>query len=313
MDADDLARIAHYRRWLSPDWRRWLHPDWERFVHPAQRAAMRKDFALRDRAFETPLARRWREEREEQERLEAEHQAEIAREALEIKAELAALRVELAMRRKAWEAECAERKLRADIAWERFKAAFMRGDFAPRRKANFNPNQARVAAGNPDGGQWTSDGGAPGVQLAQNETQRRFSVDLNEEEARGGHTLSNHVGKTDDELLAKVRGDRGSVGIVSYARKREGTFESRESANDFVNRTLEQNQGTVDQVADGKLNRAFLNTRFGYPTGREAFRPSIDSEPYLRDTYEVGVEIRRDPRIGRGYRVHTAYPMNQAP
>ena len=32
MDAHDLARIEHYRRWLQPDWRRWLHPDWERFV-----------------------------------------------------------------------------------------------------------------------------------------------------------------------------------------------------------------------------------------------------------------------------------------
>ena len=116
MDRDDAARIAHYQRWLRPDWRRWLHPDWERFVHPAQRAAMRKDFALRDRAFETPMARRWREEqeqreREEQERLEAEHQAEIEREALSIKAEVAALRFELAMRRKKWEAECAERRL----------------------------------------------------------------------------------------------------------------------------------------------------------------------------------------------------------
>lgn len=30
------------------------------------------------------------------------------------------------------------------------------------RKANFNPNQPRVPAGNPDGGQWTSDGGGGG-------------------------------------------------------------------------------------------------------------------------------------------------------
>jgi len=81
----------------------------------------------------------------------------------------------------------------------------------------------------------------------------------------------------------------------------------------FVNRTLEQNQLMVDEVADGKEDRAFANTRFGYRTGREAFRPSIDSEPYLRDTYEVGVEIRHDPRVARGYRVHTACPMNQAP
>jgi len=246
---------------------------------------------------------------------------------------------------RAWEAECAERKFRADIAWERFKLALVRREFALRSKAGFNPGQPRVPAGNPDSGQWTGEGGSgaqgsssddhdrntgrndprilsdatpdnffkPGAQLAQNETQRRYSVDLNEEEARGGHTLRNHVGRTDDELLASVRGDRGTAGFYRYARKREGSFESRESANDFVNRTLERNQIMVDRVADGKLDREFLNARFGYPTGREAFRPSIDSEPYIRDTYEVGVEIRRDPSSVRGYRVLTAYPRNEDP
>jgi len=54
---------------------------------------MRKDFALPDLAFETPMARRWREqnearEREEQVALEAEHQREIEREALKLKLSL---------------------------------------------------------------------------------------------------------------------------------------------------------------------------------------------------------------------------------
>lgn len=31
-------------------------------------------------------------------------------------------------------------------------------DSAPWSKANFNPDQSRVPAGNPDGGQWTSEG-----------------------------------------------------------------------------------------------------------------------------------------------------------
>jgi hypothetical protein len=80
MDAREAARLEeYYRRWLRPDWRRWLHPDWERRVPPAQRAAMREDFAVRDRAFETPRARRLREQTE----------------ALKIKAEIAALRYEL--------------------------------------------------------------------------------------------------------------------------------------------------------------------------------------------------------------------------
>jgi len=37
------------------------------------------------------------------------------------------------------------------------------------RKAGFNPDQPRVPAGTPDGGQWTSDGGSEGVREAANE------------------------------------------------------------------------------------------------------------------------------------------------
>ena len=120
---------------------------------------MREDFALRDRAFETPLARRWRKEqeertREEQEALETEHRRELEREALKLKAELAELRVDLAMRRMAWDAECAEHKRRSDLTWERFKTALMRGDFAPGNKANFNSDQPRDELG-----RWTAGGG----------------------------------------------------------------------------------------------------------------------------------------------------------
>src|SRR5436190_17877422 len=97
---------------------------------------------LRDLAFETPLARRLRKEAEEraqieQARLEREHREEIERKVLAMKAELASLRVQLVWAELRWKAECAERKRRADIAWERFMAAFRRGDFAPRAKTNF--------------------------------------------------------------------------------------------------------------------------------------------------------------------------------
>ena len=143
MNANDAARIEYYRRWLRPDWRRWLRPDWERYVHPAQLEAMRKDHALRDRAFETPLAKRLREENED----------------LRLREEKAGLERE--QQDQAWQAECAERKRRADVAWECFKLALLRGDFAPRRDTKFNPGQSRVPAGDPEGGQWTS-GDQPG-------------------------------------------------------------------------------------------------------------------------------------------------------
>jgi hypothetical protein len=41
----------------------------------------------------------------------------------------------------------------------RFKLALVKHALALRRKANFNPDQPRVPAGNPGGGQWTSEGG----------------------------------------------------------------------------------------------------------------------------------------------------------
>ena len=66
----------------------------------------------------------------------------------------------------------------------------------------------------------------------------------------------------------------------------------------------------VQLVASGKKTEAFLKKRFGYVTGREAYRPEPDAEPYMRDTYGVGVEIRYDPRSSRGFRVVTAYPRN---
>ncbi|MEJ0075985.1 MAG: hypothetical protein WDO17_11155 [Alphaproteobacteria bacterium] len=161
MDDFDPAELERIRRFGRADWRRFVRPGWERFVRPAGREAQRKEFAKWERAFETPMARRLRKEQEEREqiereRLEAEHRAEIDREALAIKAELASLRVELVWAELRWKAECAERKRRADLRWERFMAAFLRGDF--RHKAGFDPSQLRVPAGNSvQSGRWTAD------------------------------------------------------------------------------------------------------------------------------------------------------------
>src|SRR5687768_6163598 len=86
---------------------------------------------------------------------------------------------------------------RCDIAAMRLRLAL---------KAGFDPNQPRVPAGRPEGGQWTRVGGgvqdeAP-VRVAQGPTRRRYTVNLLEEEARGGHAIRDHVKKTDEELIA---------------------------------------------------------------------------------------------------------------
>jgi hypothetical protein len=154
------------------------------------------------------------------------------------------------------------------------------------------------------------DDGQKPVQVAQLSSDRQYSVNLKEEEAAGGHALRHHVGKSDEYLLNFVAADRVVTPTVTIARKAEGSFDSPEAANDFTNQVLHAHQETVDQVSKGQLRDAWLQTRFGYRTGKEAYRPHADTRPYMRDTYDAGVFIRHDPRSPRGYRVHTAYPLN---
>ena len=181
----------------------------------------------------------------------------------------------------------------------------------------YDPNQPRVPAGSSEGGEWTGGNGGNTVSLpsdvpsryAQLDAGLPRSIDLRDEEARGGHALREHVGKTDEQMLARVRASKRIFPIVIYGLKRDGSFKSVESANDFVNRTLSQHASEVELVASGKEKKAFLKSRFGYKTGREAYTAGR-LDPYLRDTYGVGVYILHDPRSKNGFRVDTAYPRN---
>jgi hypothetical protein len=91
----------------------------------------------------------------------------------------------------------------------------------------------------------------------------------------------------------------------------ESTYDSVESANDFINRVLESNKDDVDKVANGELDEKRIQNRFGYPTGQEAY-PDENGQITIRDTYNAGVLIVHDDRVPRGYRVKIAYPINDA-
>lgn len=91
---------------------------------------------------------------------------------------------------------------------------------------------------------------------------------------------------------------------------REGSFSSLEAANKLVNSTVAQNQDTVALVAAGLLPRAELDAQFASPTGYEAFLRTGVSAAYIRPTYGVRVIVVPDPTSARGYRVHTAFPVN---
>lgn len=153
---------------------------------------------------------------------------------------------------------------------------------------------------------------SPGARLAQADEGGRYRIDIAEEEARGGHTIRDHVRIPDIQLLGVLESEVYRGPLYSFYKEAQGSFLSRESANDFVNRVLERNARLVDAVASGLQEEAWLEERFGFPTGKQAFRPGPELQLYIRPTYKVGVLIRYDQRSKRGYSVHTAYPLNES-
>jgi hypothetical protein len=138
-------------------------------------------------------------------------------------------------------------------------------------------------------------------------------IDLLEEEApRGiGHTIADHVGKSDAELLEAINRKTWTP-AASLTGHREGSFDSIGIAQDLVNRTLDapENAARIADVVSGKEVVDLVTSKFDFITGREWYRPERDASPYLRVTSGVGVVILHDPNAPRGYRVLIAYPRN---
>jgi hypothetical protein len=133
-----------HERWLKAQRRRWTQSNPERFIRPDGHRYLRPDAERylrfgRDR-FLQPRAR-------ERKHIPAAPQD-----------------VEDAVQQD-WEFERGVRRLRCDIADLKLQLALLRFGF--RQSKAFDPNQPRVPAGNPDGGEWTSDGTTgPRIRLA---------------------------------------------------------------------------------------------------------------------------------------------------
>jgi Bacterial CdiA-CT RNAse A domain len=131
-------------------------------------------------------------------------------------------------------------------------------------------------------GQWRGrkgDSAAAGddaqIELVQGDSLQGYPVDLREDEARGGHTIERHVGKSEAYLKtevqemarAMVERDEDPRGV------RLGSFTSLQSATRLVNSTLAQNRDVVDEVIRGQRGGEEVDAIFDSPTGYEAYLP----------------------------------------
>jgi hypothetical protein len=322
MPPPDSPWLRHHRqRWLRHEAHLWIRPDAARFFPPGTDPAdinptlPRKSDAAQAAAFEAELA--------------AEVEAGYRLLAV-LREEVAELRAEL-KRRRLEEAKYSPSQPRVPAGnprggqWSnRNEGGAGSGGFGSGDSAELG-SSSDGSGGEGEGVDASGMSSGPDsenfsdsiVKVAADDSERRYSVNLQEEEARGGHTLRDHVGKTDDYLIGLMNADyeRSTSGNLEITRFRdaEGSFATPEQANDYVNQLLKLERDKVDQVATGAKDRDLLERRIGSVTGKEAFRPNGDSDPYIRDTYGVRAIIINDSRSPRGYTVRTAFPVNERP
>src|ERR1700745_117856 len=83
-----------------------------------------------------------------------------------------------------------------------------------------------------------------GSSRATSEASRTYAAprDLSQDESAGGHTLSKHVGRSDDQLRERLRHEHN----ISAA----STWNDRETAERAVGVALQQNRGKIDRRLD---------------------------------------------------------------
>jgi len=153
-----------------------------------------------------------------------------------------------------------------------------------------------------------------GIESQVHQVQnRRYDVELAEEEhgPHDGHTIRDHVGKSDENLKQRSARTRTRVGPLGFWKPRIGSFHSLTAANKLVSSALSQNAALVEEVVKGGREAAILEAWFDTPTGKEAFAPKSNSSTTIRETFGVRILIRHDGASPRGFRIFTAFPINR--
>ena len=138
---------------------------------------------------------------------------------------------------------------------------------------------------------------APAVPASRAPAAANTGYDLAGDEARGGHTLARHVGRTDAQLKDRLR--REQISAAS-------TYTDRATAEGVIARTLAQQRARVDQWLARQGSRPNLALDYRGDAretiGRSLNRRSSQTSPCT----DAVVVLRWDG--GRGFIVLTTYP-----
>ncbi|MBV2121690.1 MAG: hypothetical protein KUF74_09565 [Candidatus Thiodiazotropha sp. (ex Ctena orbiculata)] len=112
----------------------------------------------------------------------------------------------------------------------------------------------------------------------------------------GGHPVSKHVGKTDQELIDRF--------MTEPHIPSSSSFTSLEIADKAVGDLLAANRGNIQTWLAGEDRQLPLSMSLDYEVGRKVLNGSTT----VQASTEAVVLLRRDPLMPNGYRIHTAYP-----
>lgn len=119
---------------------------------------------------------------------------------------------------------------------------------------------------------------------------------LEAHEDAGGHLIERHVGKSEAELIERLRNENISA---------SSSFRDLPEAERFVAETLAENQDRIDAWVDGQGgNRLVVNAGFDASTGISVQRGETQAE----DVFSVRLVLERSDVLDIGYRIITGYP-----
>lgn len=119
-----------------------------------------------------------------------------------------------------------------------------------------------------------------------------------------GHTLDKHVGKTDEQLVQRLRDQQsgGPTQAWPYGRPRPGAssaFPNYQRAEELTEYNLNQNKAAIEAwikgpppPAEGKAEQFFSTVPNGETSGRSVFKQPVDANDPLSGYKEAGMNAK---------------------